>query len=107
METKDPEKYKQYTHQRNKVRAMTKQTRRKRKSNFSSSVFIKDVPKLENKVVDSQLEDIKLSKKNIVNKLMELKIDKSPSPDAIDPRLLKETAEQLGIALESPYLGNF
>jgi len=32
---------------------------------------------------------------------MILKIDKSPDPDAIHPKLLRRTAEQLGTALES------
>ena len=34
---------------------------------------------------------------------MKLKIDKLPGPDAIHPRLLKETAEELGTALEIMY----
>jgi len=34
---------------------------------------------------------------------MKLKINKSPGPDAIHPRLLKETTEQLGTALEIIY----
>ena len=76
-------------------------------SNVFNSVFTKepdtDIPKLEKKVVDSQLEDIKLSKKDVVKKLMKLKIDKSPGPDAMHPRLLKETAEQLVTALEIIY----
>jgi len=34
---------------------------------------------------------------------MKLKLDKSPGPDAIHPRLQKETAEQLDTALEIIY----
>jgi len=51
-------------------------------------------------VGDSKLEDINISKKDVVKKLMKLK---SPGPDAICPRLLKETAEELGMALEIIY----
>jgi len=58
---------------------------------------------LENKVAHSKLEAIKISKKDVVRKLMKLKIDKLPGPDAIHPRLLKETAEELGTALEIMY----
>ena len=54
-------------------------------------------------VVDSQLEDIKISKKDVVEKLMKLKLNKSPGPDTIHPRLLKETVEQFGTSVEIIY----
>ena len=46
-----------------------------------------DIPKLENKVVDCQLEDINIYKKDVDKKLMKLKIDKSTGPEVIHPRL--------------------
>ena len=40
-----------------------------------------------------------MNKNDVVKKLMKLKIDKPPEPDAIHTRHLKEIAKQLGIEL--------
>ena len=41
-----------------------------------------------------------LTEKNIYEKLSKLKIDKSPGPDMIHPRILKETAVQISTAFK-------
>ena len=72
-------------------------------SEFFSSVYTKepdaDIPTLEEKHVDRPMDEISITTEEVLKKLQKLKIDKSPGPDAVHPRLLKELAEEISPAL--------
>ena len=74
-------------------------------SDFFGSVFTREpdteIPVLEDISVDSQLDNLEVTKEEVIQKLRKLKIDKSPGPDAMHPRLLKELAVEIGTALET------
>ena len=77
-------------------------------SEFFSSVYTEepdtDIPALEKKqVLDRPLAEIEITGEEVRKKLLKLKIDKSPGPDAIHPRLLKELAEEVSPALACIY----
>lgn len=66
---------------------------------FFCSVFTKenleDIPELENKEVKEALGAIEINEEDVVKKLKALKINKSPGPDELHPRVLREAAEEL------------
>ena len=66
-------------------------------SSFFTSVFTKenmqDIPDVPTKKFDAVLKDVKISKDRIRKKILLLNIAKSPGPDRVHPRLLKELAE--------------
>ena len=48
----------------------------------------------------TQLNELKVSEEDIAKKLKSLNISKSPGPDNVHPRVLKELAEELAIPLK-------
>ena len=66
-------------------------------SSFFTSVFTKenmqDIPDVPTKKFNAVLKNVKISKDRIRKKILSLNIAKSPGPDRIHPRLLKELAE--------------
>ena len=66
---------------------------------YFSSVFTQEpegeMPKIDPVDVDSPLEDIELTEEMIKKKLKNLKTTKSPGPDKIHPRILKELSDSL------------
>ena len=72
-------------------------------SNFFSSVFTKDklnepVPDFNTNVLNF-LSKININKEHISKALNSLKVDKSPGPDNMHPRVLKELSHQLAYPL--------
>ena len=66
-------------------------------NSFFASVFVDEpmseqMPELEDKQINVELCDLELSPNKIKEKLQRLKIDKTPGPDCIHPRILKEIA---------------
>ncbi len=72
-------------------------------STFFSSVYTEEpdtgIPVLERKQVDRPLDEIEFTREEVMKKLQKLKIDKSPGPDSVHPRLLREVAEEISPAL--------
>ena len=70
---------------------------------FFSSVFTKEdiaeLPQLPNKGVKQQLTDVSFTCEDVLKLLQDLKPDKSPGPDMIHPRVLKECAHELAYPL--------
>ena len=58
---------------------------------------------LDNRQISFQMEDIVITEMDIKEKLLKLNVDKSPGPDMIHPRVLKEVADQISSALEYVY----
>ena len=54
---------------------------------------MQDIPDVATKKFDAVLKDVKISKDRIRKKILSLNIAKSPGPDKVHPRLLKELAE--------------
>jgi hypothetical protein len=73
-------------------------------NNFFASVFTKedisDVPDPEYKASGDFLNDISFSEEEVLKKLVNLNPSKSPGPDGIHPRVLKEAAEIIAKPLE-------
>lgn len=67
-----------------------------------SKVFTREnlstFPTFEDKTLQEELR-ISLTKERVLSKLLTLRIDKSPGPDGIHPRVLKELAETLATPL--------
>ena len=61
---------------------------------------MKDIPDVPSKKFDAVLKDVKISKDRIRKKILSLNIAKSPGPDRVHTRLLKELAEILSEPLE-------
>ena len=76
-------------------------------SSFFTSVFTKenmqDIPDVPTKKFDAVLKDVKISKDRIRKKILSLNIAKSPGPDRVHPRLLKELAEIILEPLEKMF----
>ena len=72
-------------------------------SDFFKSVFTieptGDVPTLPYKHIDKEWEHLSITQEMIAKLLSKLKIDKSPGPDKIHPRILKELAETISVPL--------
>jgi len=70
---------------------------------FFSSVFTKEdataLPTVPNKPVKQLLTDISFTSEDVLKLLQGLKPDKSPGPDMIHPRVLKECANELAYPL--------
>ena len=60
-----------------------------------------NMPKIDDKkaMTGEDRETIKITKKIMLGKLMGLKIDKSPGPDGMHPRVLKEMVGEIANAL--------
>ena len=71
-------------------------------NNYFSSVFtqedINNIPIFKSQC-DNIIEDLNISSNDMVKALKSLKINKSPGPDSIHPRLLKELAVEISIPL--------
>ena len=64
--------------------------------NTCTTEDISNMPDVEpRKMISSAMSDIEITEQEVYKKLVTLKIDKSPGPDEIHPRLLKEMAEEL------------
>ena len=66
--------------------------------NYFSTVFTNEplddnIPTLDPKDVNTKLNDINISEEFIMKKLKSLKTSKSPGPDKIHPRILKELSD--------------
>ena len=72
-------------------------------SNFFTSVFTQEpndnIPNIEKQAVKNVLSDITITAKEVEEKLKKLKIDKSPGPDEMHPRLLKEMSYEIAEAV--------
>ena len=71
---------------------------------YFSSVFTKEpqneeMPYFEPRYFDKELDDIEVNEQIILKKLKKLKINKSPGPDQIHPRVLHEVAEGITLPL--------
>ena len=67
-------------------------------NSFFSSVFVKEndepIPDLEVNI-EKELNDIKITENDMLNILKNLNPSKSPGPDKIHPRLIKELSTEL------------
>ena len=67
--------------------------------NYFSNVFTLEpdsqLPYFDERNYKKTLEDIDLTEDMVLNKLKKLKINKSPGPDAIHPRVIQEIAESI------------
>ena len=72
-------------------------------NNFFCSVFTKEntdtIPNLREQKLENTLKEIKISVDQVKKKLKALKVDKSPGPDGVHPRVLREAADELAIPL--------
>ena len=72
-------------------------------SNFFNSVFTiekeQDKIQVEQKQYKEELSNIEIKVEDIFQILSKIRIDKTPGPDGIHPRLLKETSIELSIVL--------
>ena len=77
---------------------------------FFASVFVKEpgenIPSLESRTVAS-LQDVDFNEDIILKKMKQLKIGKSPGPDQIHPRVLKECAEAFKKPLKKIFISSF
>lgn len=71
---------------------------------YFSKVFTYEPPdafeKLNNFLLANAMEEIDVTEEIVYKKLFKLKVDKSPGPDMIHPRILKETSVQITRALQ-------
>lgn len=76
-------------------------------ADFFSSVFIEELdsvpPPIATRNYGSRLEMVEITAHEIKEKLKNLKVDKSPGPDEIQPRILKELSSELAEPLKSLY----
>lgn len=80
-------------------------------SEHFSSVFTEeptdDIPRIEDKVVDKHLDNITINRAMIQKLLKKLKVNKSPGPDSVHPRVLKELhgvmSEPLAIMMNNSF----
>ena len=57
------------------------------------------VPRLSNRTIESDLLDVKFTCSHVEKILLGLHVDKSPEPDTIHPRVMKECASELSYPL--------
>ena len=69
-------------------------------NNFFSSVLtredVSDIPEPGRKYDGETLDAFQVTKDDVIKKLIKLNPCKSPGPDSIHPRVMKETAEAVG-----------
>ena len=75
---------------------------------YFSSVFTVEadqynLPFFEKRNYETVLDDIHITEDQIVKKLKKLKVNKSPGPDSIHPRVINELAETLSVPLVTIY----
>ena len=79
-------------------------------NSFFASVFVQEppgiVPSLDVRTT-ATLQDVSFTVEKIMKKLKNLKIAKSPGPDKIHPRALKECAEAVSIPLHEIFKSSF
>ena len=72
-------------------------------NNFFSSVFTtedgREIPEF-NMNVNTTLNSIEVSEQDFINIICKINVNKSPGPDNIHPRLLKETGSQIALPLK-------
>jgi len=77
-------------------------------NSFFSSVFTKEdtlnLPDISYRSVKKELADVNFTSTDVLKHLLNLKTDKSPGPDWIHPRLLKECAHELALPLYILYM---
>ena len=71
---------------------------------YFSSVFTQEpqqdeMPFFQRREYETELKNIEINEEKILKKLKKLKINKSPGPDNIHPRTLRETAEEIAVPL--------
>ena len=68
-------------------------------NSYFKSVFTNEdlasIPAFENQSDDNSLEDIEINEAIVLKQLQNLKVNKSPGPDCLHPRLLKELSSEL------------
>jgi endonuclease/exonuclease/phosphatase family metal-dependent hydrolase len=68
-------------------------------NSFFASVFtnenLQDIPAMPMKNVTEELDQIHITEEEVEKELIQLKTDKSPGPDAIHPRILKNCAKAI------------
>ena len=62
-----------------------------------------DITTLERREYDHELAEIQITEADVLKKPNKLKIDKSPGPDNLHPRLLKELKEEISVVLTLIY----
>ena len=74
---------------------------------FFSSVFTSEpdgaIPTLKPRHADTPLDAINVTAAEVNDKLRKLKIDKSPGPDAMHPKILREARKKISPALAIIY----
>ena len=65
---------------------------------------IGDIPTIDKSEVEEPLEDIEITESKVKKKLKSLKTTKSPGPDNIHPRVLKELADELTTPITALYI---
>lgn len=69
---------------------------------FFTSVFtnedLEDLP-IPEQVVNESLDHVSITREKVKQKLLHLNVTKTPGPDGIHPRFLRETAEELSLPL--------
>ena len=87
--------------------AITDDTKACTLSKLFSSVYTEedndDIPTLKHREYDHDLAGIHITEADVLTKLNKLKIDKSPGPDNLHPRLLKELKEEISVVLALIY----
>ena len=72
--------------------------------NYFGGVYTKDtdeeMPNFDERKYDEVLSNIKITKELILNKLKKIKINKSPGPDQIHPRVLNEISNEICTPLQ-------
>ena len=71
---------------------------------YFSSVFTEEppgdeLPHFDKRSFTKELDNIEITREMVLKKLQKIKVNKSPGPDAIHPRVLKELSDQLSIPL--------
>ena len=74
-------------------------------ADFFSSVFTEkdtsNIPNLSQRSFKEWLSNMEITREEIKKKILQLKISKTPGPDGLHPRLLKEMAQQISQSLET------
>jgi len=60
---------------------------------------IEDMPAISPFNIEAPLYDVVISEEQVIKKLLALKVSKSPGPNLLHPRLLKEVAHEIAAPL--------